>query len=135
MLFETDVLLAALNSKDPVNPFALKVLGGEGPLLSPFSLLETNLLARAGKLEVLDYDEYAKNVGSVLSTYSVRILADKPRYHAFAQKFESRFTKLTFFDSLHAAVSKVEGEVLASFDRVYDRLWDEGVKRVNPRDL
>lgn len=133
MLFETDVLLAALNSNDPVNPFALKVLGGEGPILSPFALFETNLLARAGKLKVLDYDEYAKNVGAVLSTYSVRILADKPQYHAFARKFESRYSKLTFFDSLHAAVSRVEGEVLASFDHVYD--WLEGVKRINPRDL
>jgi len=134
LLFETDVLLTALNSKDPLNSIALKVLSGEAALLSPYSLLEMNLLARAGKLKVLNYDDYAKNVGAMLSLYSVKILGDKPQYHSFARLFESQF-KLTFFDSLHAAVSRVEEEVLASFDRVYDRLKAEGVKRISPRDL
>jgi predicted nucleic acid-binding protein len=134
LLAVTDVLLAALNSEDPVNPFALRVPAGESPLLSPFSLFEVNLLARAGKLEILDYDDYSNNVGAMLAMYSVKILSDKPQYHSVARQFESRF-KLTFFDSLHAAVSKVEGEVLASFDRTYDRLDAEGVKRINPRDL
>ncbi len=134
MLFETDVLLAALNSKDPANSVALKVLDSEASSLSPFSLLETNLLARAGKLQILEYDDYADNVDALLSMYSVKVLNDRPQYHSAARRFESRF-KLTFFDSLHAAVSKVEGEVLVSFDRVYDKLGDEGVKRISPRDL
>jgi predicted nucleic acid-binding protein len=134
MLVETDVLLGALNSDDPVNPFALKALAGDSSLLSPYSLLEVNLLARAGKMEILDHAGFAENMAALLGTYSVRILADKPQYHPVARRFESLF-ELTFFDSLHAAVSKVEGEILASFDRKYDKLGNEGVKRVSPRDL
>ena len=48
MLFETDVLLAALNPKDPLNPSARKVMDQDALLLSPFSLLEVNLLAGQG---------------------------------------------------------------------------------------
>jgi predicted nucleic acid-binding protein len=134
LLFETDVLLAAMNSKDPVNNLALKVLGSGTASLSPFSLLEVNLLSRAGKLEILDYKDYANSLGALLNSYSVEVRSDKTLYHSTAREFESQH-KLTFFDSLHAAVSKVEGEVLASFDRVYDRLDKEGVKRINPREL
>jgi predicted nucleic acid-binding protein len=133
LLIETDVLLAAINSKDPLNQYALKTLD-RSPLLSPFSLLETNLLGRAGKLEIRNYDEFSIDLGALLSTFSVTIINDRPRYHSVARKFESRF-KLTFFDSLHAAVCKIEGEILASFDRVYDRLEDEGVKRIDPATL
>jgi predicted nucleic acid-binding protein len=75
--------------------------------------------------------EFANDLGALLSAFSVIIMNDRPQYHSVARKFESRF-RLTFFDSLHAAVSKVEGEILASFDRVYDRLEDEGVKRIDP---
>ncbi|MGI0078754.1 MAG: type II toxin-antitoxin system VapC family toxin [Nitrososphaerales archaeon] len=130
MLVETDVLLAALNSSDPVNEQALKILD-QAPLLSPFSLLETSLLARAGKLEISDYGDFWKDLGALLGTFSVEVLSDRTLYHSVARKFESRF-KLTFFDSLHAAVSKVEGEILASFDHAYDRLKNEGVKRIDP---
>jgi len=52
MLFETDVLLAALNPADPANKPARKVLDQEGLLLSPYSLLELNLLSRAEKLVI-----------------------------------------------------------------------------------
>ena len=127
------MLLAALNSDDPLSERARMTLD-RSPLLSPFSLLETNLLERAGKLRIINYDEFSRDLGALLSTFSVRTVNDKPQYHSVARKFESRF-KLTFFDSLHAAVSRVEGEILASFDRVYDRLEDEGVKRIDPTDL
>ena len=134
MLFETDVLLAAMNSKDPVHTLALKVFGSGTAFLSPFSLLEINLLSRAGKLEILDYKDYANNLGALLNSYSVEVRSDKTLYHSVAREFEFRH-KLTFFDSLHDAVSKVEGDVLASIERVYDRLDNEGVKRINPREL
>jgi hypothetical protein len=61
-------------------------------------------------------------------------LNDRPEYHSEARRLESRF-KLTFFDSLHGAVSKVQREIIVSFDRVYDRLNQEGVRRLDPEDI
>ena len=127
------MLHAALNRGDPLNQIARNTLD-RSPLLSPFSLQETNLLGRAGKLEIRNYDEFAKDLGSLLSAFSIKIINDRPEFHSVARKFESRF-RLTFFDSLHAAISKQEGEALASFDRAYDKLEGAGVKRIDPASL
>lgn len=134
MLIETDVLLAALNPIDPANSAARKVLEQESLSLSPFSLLEVNLLSRAGRLEIPDYQSFAKDLSALLDASSIRTLSDKPEYHSEARRLEHRF-KLTFFDSLHAAVSKVQNEVIVSFDRAYDKLSKEGVRRVDPSNL
>jgi predicted nucleic acid-binding protein len=134
MLIETDVLLAALNPADPANPSARKVLDQEGLLLSPYSLLEVNLLARSEKLLIRDYDAFAGDLGALLDACSVQTLSDRAEYHSSARRLETRF-KLTFFDSLHAAVSKLQKEMLVSFDRAYDRLSNEGVRRIDPRDI
>jgi len=115
LLIETDVLLAAMNPVDRANASARKVLNHEGLVLSPFSLLEVNLLTR-------------------LEVSSIRILNDLPEYHSEAHRLESEF-RLTFFDSLHAAVSKVQREIIASYDRAYDRLEKEGIKRLDPADI
>lgn len=134
MLIETDVLLASLNPADRANLPARKVLSQDGLLLSPYSLLELNLLARAEKLLIRDYHAFADDLGTLLEASSITILSDRPEYHSSARALEDKF-KLTFFDSLHAAVSKVRGEVLASFDRSYDKLANEGVRRIDPRDV
>ena len=68
------------------------------------------------------------------SAFSIRVTNDKREFHSVARKFESRF-RLTFFDSLHAAVSKQEGGTLARFDRAHDKLEEEGVKRIDPASL
>ena len=134
MLFETDVLLAALNPKDPLNTPAKKVLEQEALLLSPFSLLEVNLLARAGKLEILNFDDFARDLNALLDAKSIRTLNDRAEYHSEAHRFESEFN-LTFFDSLHGAVSKVQKETIVSFDRAYDKLSRAGVRRLDPTDI
>ena len=134
MLFETDVLLAALNPADPANKPARKVLDQEGLLLSPYSLLEVNLLARAEKLVIRHFDDFADDLAALLDASSVKTLSDRAEYHSSARRLEARF-KLTFFDSLHAAVSKVQREMLVSFDRAYDVLSKEGVRRIDPRDI
>jgi predicted nucleic acid-binding protein len=134
LLFETDVLLAALNPKDPVNTPARKVLEQEALLLSPFSLLEVNLLARAGKLEILNFDDFARDLNALLDAKSIRTLNDRAEYHSEARRFESEFN-LTFFDSLHGAVSKVQKETIVSFDRAYDKLRRAGVRRLDPTDI
>ena len=134
MLIETDILLAALNPADPANLPARKVLEQDAVFLSPFSFLEVNLLTRARKLEIKNFDDFAKNLGSLLDANSILTLNDRPEYHSEARRLETEF-KLSFFDSLHGAVSKVQREVIVSFDRVYDKLSNEGVKRLNPKDI
>lgn len=132
LLIETDVLLAAMNPDDPARVPAMSVLANESLHLSPYSLLEINLLTRAGKLKIEKFDDFAYDLAALFQMRGIKILHDKPAYHAKARQYESGF-QLTFFDGLHAAVAKVEREVIASFDKVYDRLSKEGVKRLDPR--
>ena len=134
LLFEADVLLAALNPSDPLNAPARKVMGQEALLLSPFSLLEVDLLAKAGKLVISNFDIFAKDLTVLLEASSIRILNDRAEYHSEARRFESEFN-LTFFDSLHGAVSKVQEEPIASFDKAYDRLSKAGVERIDPEKV
>jgi len=134
LLFETDVLLAALNPKDPLNSPARKVIEHDSLLLSPFSLLEVNLLARAGKLEILNFDDFARDLNALLDANSIRTLSDRAEYHSQARRFESEFN-LTFFDSLHGAVSNVQKETIVSFDRTYDKLGKAGVRRLDPTEI
>ena len=134
MLFETDVLLAALNPNDPLSASARKVMDQDALLLSPFSLLEVNLLARAGKLEILNFDSFARDLGTLLDASSIRTLNDRPEYHSEARRFESEF-KLSFFDSLHGAVARVQKETIVSFDKAYDRLSKAGVRRLDPAEV
>jgi len=134
LLIETDVLLAAMNPVDRANASARKVLNHEGLVLSPFSLLEVNLLTRAGKLEIRNFGDFSADLSALLEVSSIRILNDLPEYHSEAHRLESEF-RLTFFDSLHAAVSKVQREIIASYDRAYDRLEKEGIKRLDPADI
>ncbi len=134
MLIETDVLLAALNPADRANLPARKVLNQEALSLSPFALLEVNLLARAGKLVVKDFGAFASDLSALLDACSIRTFHDTPEYHAEARRLESGF-RLSFFDSLHAAVSKVEREIIVSFDGAYDKLGKEGIKRLDPADI
>ena len=100
--------------------------------MSPFSILELNLLRRAKKLEIRDLQEFSSALSDLIKKRAVRLLPDKPEYHYQAYLFEKQF-RLTFFDSLHAGVSKIEGETLLSFDKSYDRLAGVGVARVDPR--
>ena len=134
MLFETDVLLAALNPKDPLNPQARKVMKQDALLLSPYSLLEVNLLGRAGKLEILNFGDFARDLNALFDASSIRTLNDRAEYHSEARRFESEF-KLSFFDSLHGAVSRVQKEPIVSFDRTYDKLSKAGVMRLDPKEI
>ncbi len=134
MLIETDVLLASLNPHDPLRSVARKVLAEEHLLLSPYTLLELNLLIRAGKIKVKSFDNFAERLSTFFKSRGITVLPDNPRNHSIAQQIESDFG-LTFFDSLHAAVAKSEGLALISFDSSYKRLRSIGVKHIDPRTV
>ncbi len=132
MLIETDVVLAALNRRDPLRPAALDVLNIKGLVLSPYSLLEINLLVRAGKMRVGDFGAFADELGAYLRAQEIAVLPDRPEYHATARSIGRRHN-LSFFDSLHAAAAIGEGGEIVSVDRAYDRI--AGVRRRDPQDL
>jgi predicted nucleic acid-binding protein len=134
LLIETDVLLAALNSRDPLCVTARRVLAHEHLLLSPYSLLELNLLTRAGKIRIREFDNYATKLNAFFRSRGITILPDNPQNHAIAHNIESQYG-LTFFDSLHAAAAKNESQSLISFDASYKRLRKMGIKHVDPRAL
>jgi len=134
MLIETDVLLAVLNPSDPLRSVAKKVLSTEHLLLSPYALLELNLLIRAGKIKVKSFDNFAGGLDAFFRSRGITVLPDNPRNHSIAQQIESNFG-LTFFDSLHGAVAKSEGLTLMSFDSSYKRLRSIGVKHIDPRTV
>jgi predicted nucleic acid-binding protein len=134
LLIETDIILALIKMDDPLRQYAVKVFELENLILSPFSLLELNFLKRFGKIEIRDPETFTSSLSEIINSNGVRLIPDKPSYHHQASLLESEF-RLTFFDSLHAAVAKSEGETLLSFDPAYDRAERAGVKRRDPRKL
>ncbi|MBI4257495.1 MAG: PIN domain-containing protein, partial [Thaumarchaeota archaeon] len=129
---ETDMLLAALNRKDPLNTMARKVLALTGLTLSPYALMELNLLARGGKIKVRDFEKYGQKLDAFLTTRGVSIIPDRPLHHSTAHRLEREF-RLTFFDSLHASAALTEHEELISFDNSYSKLGRVGLTHIDPR--
>jgi len=134
LLVETDVLLAVIKVDDSLRKYGVKAFEQANLVLSPFALIELNFLRRAKKLVIDNYPGFSLALTELLASHEVRLLADKPEYHLQASLLERQF-HLTFFDSLHAGVSKIEGETLLSFDRSYDKLEGAGVKRIDPRSI
>ena len=95
--------------------------------------MELDLLIRSGRVEVRDEKRFFSALGNLLELAGLRALAPSARYHARAAELRARYPSLTFFDSLHAAVSLEEGFRIVSYDKVYDEI--EGLVRVDPRTL
>lgn len=85
-------------------------------------------------MEISDHNSFARDLDTLLAANSIRILNDRAEFHSEGRGFEEQF-KLTFFDSLHAAVSRVQKETIVSFDKAYDRLTGSGVIRLDPKEL
>lgn len=120
---------------DPLREHGIRVFEeGKNIIFSPFSLVELSLLWRSKKLEIQDWEEFSAALSDLMVSKEVHLISDKPSYHYQAVLLEKQYN-LTFFDSLHAAVAKIKGETLVSFDKSYDRLAGSGVKRIDPREL
>ncbi len=134
MLLETDTLLAGIIPDHPFRASALNALLCENMHLSPYTLIETNSIIRAGRLRIRSLRSFTRSLDRLLSTHEIEILPDSLRYHALAREIEEKYN-LTFFDSLHGAAALLEGGEICSFDRAYDRLKGEGLRRIDPRTL
>jgi len=100
-LVETDMILAAASSKDRHHDVALKVLQRAKPLLlSPFSLIELDLLMSSGRIMVVLPDFYRALEG-LLMFYSIDVPPPQPLHLEKASALRAKY-RLSYFGSLHA---------------------------------
>lgn len=118
VLIETDVILALASSRDKHHSEAVRIVRSVRPLkLSPYTLIELDLLIHSGKLEVKT-PEFYDGLDKTLSYYGIEIVKPSPKH--FEKGWELREKHgLTYFDSLHASTAITEKEVLVSYDRTY----------------
>jgi len=124
-LIETDVLIASLDRTDPRNEEARNIISRiKGLTLSPYSLIELNLLIKSGNIKIKDYTRFWHKLEEMMNYYNVAIAKPRPIYHSEASRVRSMYG-LTYFDSLHCAVALVEEMILVSYDRkAYERVGD-----------
>jgi len=128
MLIETDILLALVSVKDKHHMEALKLIDKlEGKLvLSPYSLIELDLIIRSGRILISDIPAFYQAISTFLDYRRIRRIPPKPVYHAEAYRLRQKYGELAYFDSLHAAISMTEKLEHISYDTVYEK-----VKEVN----
>jgi len=117
-LIETDIILAVASPRDKNHETALKALRILKPLLlSPYSLVELDLLVSSGRIKVALPDFYWA-LESLIAYYSINLPSPRPTHmeKALALRTEHH---LSYFDSLHAAVAISAGATLVSFDKKY----------------
>lgn len=134
MLIECDVILAAINPRDPSSHVAKKVIVDNKLILSPYSPLEINLLVRAKRIKPVNFKKFMEQLDSLIKRFEIRLLFDEPRYHGIASILESKY-RLTFFDSLHASAALANKTAIVSFDDSYDKISERGFKRIEPSRL
>jgi len=132
MLIETDILLALVSVKDKRHMEALKLIDKlEGKLvLSPYSLIELDLIIRSGRILISDIPAFYQAISTFLDYRRIRRISPKPIYHAEAYRLRRKYGELAYFDSLHAAVSITEKLEHISYDDVYEKI--EEVNYVHP---
>ena len=125
-MIETDILLALISPKDRHHTDAVTLLDsllGEVKI-SPYSLIELNLLLRSGEILVKDAPAFYDALSELLKYRKVSTFPVKPEYHREAFKLREKYRFLTYFDSLHAAVGIVENLEIVSYDREYAKLTE-----------
>jgi predicted nucleic acid-binding protein len=133
-LIETDVLLALISPEGKHHAEVIELLDelrGE-VAMSPFSLMELDLLLRSGDIVVTEVGAFYNALGDLLEFREVEILPTKPRYHGEAFDLRERHESLKYFDSLHAAVAVVEDLELVSYDKEYEKVT--GLNHSHPRE-
>jgi predicted nucleic acid-binding protein len=131
VLIESDIILAAINPRDPFREIAKKVMVENKLLLSPYSPLEINMLVRAKKIRPNNVKKFMEHLDDLIRRFDIDILLDELRYHGIASVLEDKYS-LTFFDSLHASVALANKTPIMSFDASYDKIKEKSFKRIDP---
>jgi len=126
VLVETDILVAAIDSEDPHHEEARRIIRRLNPILSPYALIELDLLIRSKVIIVKSYQKFWHELNNLLDQYKINVIAPKPLYHAKAQELRTLYS-LTYFDSLHASAAIIENMSLIS----YDQKAYGGIKNLN----
>jgi len=121
VLIETDIILALASAGDKHHREAVEVVRSIKPLrLSPYALVELDLLILSGRIEVR-IPEFYEGLANTLIYYGIEVVKPSPKHFEKAWKLRERYG-LTYFDSLHASTAIVENEVLVSYDRIYSNV-------------
>jgi len=134
VLIESDLVIAAINPRDPSRNIAKKIIVENKLTLSPYSSLEINLLVRAKRIKPINFKKFMEDLDDLVRRFEIKLLSDEPRYHGIASILEGKYG-LTFFDSLHASVALANKTPILSFDHSYDQIREKGFKRIEPTRL
>jgi len=118
-LAETDFLVALLNREDPLHENSLRACERMRVVLSPYSLVELDLLILSRKIETDDEAEFLRDVARELRIRRVSVANVRPEAHSRAA--ELRADGMGYFDSLHRALAELIGIPILSADRSYSK--------------
>jgi len=90
-------------------------------LLSPFSLVELDLLVLSGRIMVKDHSRFLKCVQEDLERYGVELASASVSIHVLASELREKHG-LKYFDSLHYATAVNLGLPILSSDKAYGKL-------------
>lgn len=116
------MLLALISPGDKHHAEAIRLLDrflGDSRL-SPYSLMELDLLLRSGEIVVEEVKAFYTTLSKLFKYREISSLPDKPIYHGEAHELRRKYNKLTYFDSLHASVGITENLELVSYDKIYE---------------
>jgi len=125
-------LLALISPEDRHHADVVRLLDGLlGEVkISPYSLIELNLLLKSGEIIVKKVTDFYDALSELLKYREISTFPTKPEYHREAFKLRKKYESLTYFDSLHAAVGIVENLEIVSYDRKYAEIIE--LKYSNP---
>lgn len=90
--------------------------------ISPYSLIELNLLLRSKEIIVKEVKTFYETLSDLFEYREIGLLSTKPDYHGEAHELRDKYKNLTYFDSLHAAVGIIEKLELISYDKEYRKV-------------
>ena len=90
--------------------------------LSPYSLIELNLLLRCGEIVVREVKTFYTTLNKLFKYREISSLPAEPIYHGEAHELRKKYSELTYFNSLHAAVGITENLELVSYDKEYAKI-------------
>ncbi|TET18737.1 PIN domain-containing protein [Candidatus Bathyarchaeota archaeon] len=126
ILIETDILLALISPEDKHHTETTrlldKILGDSR--LSPYSLIELDLLLRSGEIVVREVKTFYTTLSNLFKYREISLLPAKPINHGEAYELRRKYKELTYFDSLHAAVGIAENLELVSYDKEYAKITE-----------
>ncbi len=133
-IIETDIIVATIDPTDPHHMESRRIIANTGKcMLSPYTLIELDLLIRSGNIVVKDYEGFWYGLKKIMNRYNIAIIIPDPLHHAEAEKLRKTYG-LTYFDSLHASVALLEKKPIVSYDeRAYSKI--NGLEYIHPQRI